>query len=340
MTKFPASPSYEKEIKQDLKAMMQMTRAPRSLDIFYYFHFIYKKQQKLIEKRTDSIGGTLRRKRIELVAPSTKVIKEKLGFSVKDYDKYFDAFVIWENKYYSSYQGRGRTIKGWSPAAVSLFEKWKEVPCPEEIEKLFYIQTRTADIGGTLSRSFYHRTKNSYRWYHPDQNLSSDEKKQLFKGAFNVDIISCFPSIWWYDLGGYDCELENAYLLHPQHRLRLLEVIKKDFGIDDNATAKKVRTKLTASKRHANEKTGVIWFDALREHIIAKTLKWGEQNLPEDIKLTVHNVFTFLEAQIINRMLEAGEEILLMHDGIIFRSLNRRLLEAKAFPHAVKTDRW
>ena len=162
----------------------------------------------------------------------------------------------------------------------------------------------------------------------------------MFRGAFNVDIISCFTSIWWYDLQGYDCELENAELLHPEHKMRLLEVIKRDFNVSDNVIAKRIRTKLTSSKRHANEKTGVVWFDNLREHIIEKTLMWGEHNLPEDIIMTVHNVFTYLEWQIVERLLEAGEEALLIHDGIIFSELDKKKLIGKAWPHQIKIERW
>jgi hypothetical protein len=223
---------------------------------------------------------------------------------------------------------------------------------PEVVNRLYQFQTRDmkkkiniTSINSTLrasalGRGYYHRTRNSYRWYHEAQNLTTVQKREVFRGHFNIDIVSCFPSIWWYDLQGYDCELQNAELLFPEHRLELLRIIKRDFNIEDDKRAKQIRTKLTSSKRHKTEKTGVQWFDNLREHIIEKAKKWGEHNLPEGIKLTVHNVFTYLEAQIVERLLEAGEEALLMHDGIIFSELDRKKLHGKAWPHQVKIERW
>lgn len=338
-----ATPTYV-QIKQDIKALLLMTRIPRSLDVFFYFLWCWRKQQGLINKtKTASIGNTLRRRSTDLIAPSTEVIQKKLGMSIKDYDKYFDAFVIWRNKTSSSFQGRARTISGWTPGAIELFNKCADLKIPEETERLFYLQTRdtnTASIGSTLTRGFYHRTRNSFRWYHPDQAITTAEKKQIFRNHFNIDIVSCFSSIWWHELGGWDCQLKNAEWLHTDHRLYFLEVIKRDFKITDNAQAKRIRSKLFSKKRHHTENTGVEWFDTLREHIIQKSLTWGKHNLPEGIKLTVHNVFTYLEWQVIERCLQAGKEALLMHDGVIFSELDIHKAHQLASPYKLKVEQW
>jgi hypothetical protein len=333
------------QIKQDIKALLLMTRVPRSLDIFFYFLWCYRKQQTLLNKTTTttSIGSTLRKKSTDLLAPSTEVLQQKLGLRIKDYDKYFDAFVIWKCKTSSSFQGRARTINGWTDGAIELFNKYADLKIPEEVERLFYLQTRdtnTASIGSTLSRNFYHRTRNSYRWYHPDQSISSAEKKAMFRDHFNIDIVSCFSSIWWHELGGWDCELENAQWLHTDHREHFLNIIKRDFNVSENADAKRIRSKLFSKKRHHTENTGVIWFDTLREHIIEKSLAWGKHNLPEGIKLTVHNVFTYLEWQVVERCLQAGKEALLMHDGIIFSELDIKRVAHLASPHKLKVEKW
>jgi hypothetical protein len=357
------SPTYV-QIKQDIKALLLMTRVPRSLDIFFYFLWCYRKQQTLLNApvmkaasigklqphknkkttNTASIGWSLRRKQIELLAPSTEVIKNKLGVHTKDYDKYFDAFVIWKCKTSSSFQGRARTINGWTSGAENLFNKYADLKIPSYIERLFHHQTRdttnTASIGWSLSKPFYYRTKKSYRWYHPDQNISTAEKKKIFRGCFNIDIVSCFSSIWWHELGGYDCELENAQWLNPEHKDYFLSIIKRDFHVYDDERAKRIRSKLFSKKRHHTEKTGVIWYDNLREHIIEKATSWGEHNLPEDIMLTVHNVFTYLEWQVVERCLQAGKEALLIHDGIIFSELDVKKAAYLASPHKLKVEKW
>jgi hypothetical protein len=336
------------QIKQDIKALLLMTRVPRSLDVFFYFLWCWRKQQRLlphqIRQDKKSIGSKLRKRSTDLLAPSTKVLQQKLGATTEVYQKYFDAFVIWKNKTSSSFQGRARTIEGWTPGAVKLFNKYIDIKIPDDIENRFYLITRTIDnqspIGSKLSCGFYYRTKNSYRWYHPDQNITTAEKKKMFRDHFNIDIVSCFASLWWHELCGYKCEMENAQWLHPEHKDHFLSIIKRDFNVDNDVDAKDIRSKLFSSKRHEKEITKVDWFNNLREYIIKESLAWGKHNLPEGIKLTVHNVFTYLEWQVVERCLQAGKEALLMHDGVIFSELDVKRVTRLASPHKLKVEKW
>lgn len=327
------SPQDTASIKDDVKAVLCMQRKPRNLNLFWYFLWCYK-------QTTSTIGGTLR-------SPDTTVIKDNFGMKEPDYGPWFSKFCVWRfGGAYNFVNGKKRELKRWTPAAHSLFQKWQHLPIPFDVERLFYRETRdvhhqlTYTIGGTLARPFYHNTSSSpNRWYHPLQNLTAEQKRAAFSGCINIDIVSCFTSIWWYELGGKDCGLERAWLLDPQHKDELYRLLMDDFGLATVAEAKEKRTSLTSDYRNMHRiATGVAWFDALHDRILEDTYRWArEMNLHRP---TAHKVFTYLEWKIIEKLLDAGDEVLLMHDGIIFRDVDVPRLKAAAAPHKLKIERW
>ena len=312
-----------------------MQRKPRGLNLFWYFLWCYK------QTTTSTIGNTLR-------SPDTLIIQKNLGMKEPDYGPWFSKFCVWRfGGAYNYVNGKAREIKRWTDEAHALFGKWSHLEVPFEIERLFYRETRdvssslsTSTIGNTLARPFYHNTSSSpNRWYHPLQNLTTEQKKAAFSGCVNVDIVSCYTSIWWHELGGKDCNLSNAWLLDPQHKDELYRLLMKDFGLATIAEAKEKRTSLTSDYRNRHRiATGVAWFDALHDRILEDTYRWArEMNLQRP---TAHKVFTYLEWKIIERMLHTGDEVLLMHDGIIFKEVDINRMRDAASPHKLKIERW
>jgi hypothetical protein len=127
--------------------------------------------------------------------------------------------------------------------------------------------------------------------------------------------------------------------LDPQHKDELYRLLMEGFGLATVAEAKEKRTSLTSDYRNMHRiATGVAWFDALHDRILEDTYRWAREiNLHRP---TAHKVFTYLEWKIIEKLLDAGDEVLLMHDGIIFKECNVTRLKAAAAPHKLKIERW
>lgn len=329
------SPQDSASIRDDVKAVLCMQRKPRGLNLFWYFLWCYK------QTSSSTIGSTLR-------SPDTLIIQKNLGMKEPDYGPWFSKFCVWRfGGSYNYVNGKKRELKRWTAEACGLFGKWSHLEVPFNIERLFYRETRdissslsTSTIGNTLARPFYHNTSSSpNRWYHPLQNLTVEQKKAAFSGCVNVDIVSCYTSIWWYEMGGKDCELPNAWLLSPHHKEEFYKLLMRDFNLTDRAAAKTLRQTLTSDYRNGHFYTsGVEWFDDLHRRILEDCYTYATVN--DLTKPTAHKVFTWLEWCIIERMLEAGDEVLLMHDGIIFRELNIPRLREAAAPYKLDIERW
>lgn len=303
-------------------------------------------------------------------APCTSVIQGRLKMIEPHYAPWFKTFCIWRGGGMWSYvNGKQREMKRWTPAAHALFGKWLHLTPPAALQREFYQKTRDISLTlqqqmeeGTMgddfdqtgagtgldgyategwdNRLYYYGTgKSPNRWYHPLQNLTKRQKKAVWSGHWNVDIVGCFPSIWWHEMGGSDCTLPNAHLLHPDHKDEFYKLLMRDFNLTDPAAAKALRVTLTSDYKNRHRyKSGVPWFDALHDRILEDTYEFARVHGLTNP--TAHKVFTWLEWCIIERMLEAGEEVLLMHDGIIFKTVDIRRLREAAAPHKLKIERW
>jgi len=319
-------------IKDDVKAVLCMQRKPRGLSLFWYFLWCYKSP-------TSTIGNTLR-------SPDTLIIQKNLRMKEPDYGPWFSKFCVWRfGGAYNYVNGKKRELKRWTAEADLLFQKWQHLTIPFDVERLFYRQTRDVSpslstIGNTLARPFYHNTSSSpNRWYHPLQNLTTEQKKAAFSGCVNVDIVSCYTSIWWYEMGGKDCQLPHSMLLHPDHKEELYKLLMRDFNLTGRAAAKTLRQTLTSDYKNGHHYShGVEWFDDLHRRILEDCYTYATVN--ELGRPSAHKVFTWLEWCIIERMLEAGDEVLLMHDGIIFKECNIPRLRAAAAPYKLQIERW
>lgn len=366
-----APPPLAASILTDVKAALRMQRRPRNLKLFWYFLHCYKQATT-----TSTIGISLTGRAPNTVIIQQRLGIT----GAEDYMRWFTEFCTWKRGgAYNFVNGKQRELKRWTPAAHALFGKWSHLPIPYEILRSLYRETRdipstTSSIGislrgpeemrhmidtntdidedvyvdepsppvgiGDFRRPFYHNTSSSpNRWYHPLQSLTTAQKKAAFRGHVNVDIVSCFTSIWWFELGGKDCTLQNAWLLHPDHKAELYKLLMTDFSLTSVEEAKALRVTLTSDYKNKHRvPTGIQWFDDLHDQILSDSYKWAHYNNLQ--RPTVHKVFTYLEWKIIERMLTAGEEALLMHDGIIFKSVDLARLRKAAAPHKLSIERW
>jgi hypothetical protein len=119
----------------------------------------------------------------------------------------------------------------------------------------------------------------------------------------------------------------------------MYRVLMKDFNLTTTEEAKTIRTTLTSDYRNGHRyESGVAWFDALHDRILADVYQWARDNGMRSP--TAHKVFTHFEQTIVQRMLTAGDEALLMHDGIIFNEVDIQSLKASAAPHLLKIEQW
>jgi hypothetical protein len=296
-----------------------------------------------------------------LRVPCTSILQQKLGLTNKKvYEPYFNAFIRFTNSSWNSLSGRMRDGE-WTEAAHSFFGSFcKGVSIPLDLHRKFFFATedfpnitritdtmdnnlREKPVWEKWCRPFYHSTVRSpHRRYHYLQSLKTEEKKTLFKGCINVDIVSCFQSLWWHELGGKDCTLPFAYLLNPLLKADLHSKIANDFCIEVEEDIKTMRQMLCSDYRNGYPtSSGHAWFDILRQGVQSDCLKFGLLTMGWKFEETnCHRVFTHLEGIVIERMRTVGDEALLMHDGVIYWKTDVDELKKAAHPHLLKVEQW
>lgn len=285
-----------------------------------------------------------------ILRPNLKRAMTNFKITNGDYIKQIDDAVV-EWKYlgwYNYSSGKQREVKRFLPEAVQFFEQVKSsgFEVPEDIRRKFYHNTlgfETDNLTGIVGggRRFYHSTSSSpFRWYHPLQQTKKEEQPKVFKGCTNIDIQSCFLSLYWHDMGGKDLSgPEFHYLLNPLLKDDLHKKISESFGEGD---AKSLRNNLTQCNKNGHITiTGVQWYDDLHLFVVGHARQWGRDVLGWDYdECTPHKLFTFLELRLINRLIGCGTPVLRMHDGIIFKDVDIQSLKERAAPHLVKVERW
>lgn len=335
------------------KAALGMSRVPKNPGIVLYFLHCWRSSSHPTQQSNSSTlrhptqpgnsstlrdpgdhpnSSTLRDGTQFLKAPCTTYLQGVLGVTIRHYKPYFDAFVVFDkNGDYNHLAGRMRTLKCWTPLADDLFSRCT-FEIPVELHRTFYHSTEMAEHLQGTGRPFYHSTATSpHRRYHDNQALPKEDKRVIYKGCTDVDIVSCFSSIWWHEMGGRDCLLPNAWLLNPEFKDDLLELIMTTFGLESKEKAKVKRSTLFAERHRHSSGTGVEWWDNLHSHILEYVASQGT---------TCHELFTRHERRVIDRMVQAGAVALLMHDGIIFRQVDHVALRAAAGPHLLKIEQW
>ena len=271
------------------------------------------------------------------------------GQVISDID---DAIVDWKYcGWYHYSSGKQREVKAFKPEAIALFQEIRAsgYQIPSDILRKFYHGTRDCETihlmgrGMEVVRDFYNNTvKSPFRWYHPLQNTKKEEQPLVFKGCTNIDVTSCFLSLYWFDMGGKDVSGPDFhFLLNPHLKKDLEQKIATDFGVspDDSKT---IRNNLTSCNTNGHVvQTGIQWYDDLHNHIIQYVRGFGKTSLkwsPEEA--TPYLVFTFLEMKLMDKLIRCGNPVLRMHDGIIFSSVDEVLLRKEAHPHIIKKEQW
>ena len=215
------------ELKNDLKALLNLKRTPRNLHIFSVFYKQYN-----LQKSTNAP-----------VFISTNLLQNRFNLNERDYSQYFDTFVAeWEDETYSI-KNRCRRIKSFTPEFIALCEKYAGIQFTKDFYKNYYYSIKEfsndqinhlrkifnrlnqeereeKSIGGTLrekteinqkqnreerqsisstlrneefegiiSEDFYHSTEDSpFRIYHKLQSLTRTVKSQMFTGYYDIDL--------------------------------------------------------------------------------------------------------------------------------------------------------
>lgn len=202
---------------------------------------------------------------------------------------------------------------------IQLYMALKEFP-----NKYHINLTPGADI-----TMYKHNPQKSARYYIGLQNIPKDMKSEIYKDYIDIDIVSCFPQIFWKEV--LHCKSDNAEmrLMIEDGEAFLQKTI--DDGVpaafdaqNDRSGAKAARSRLfhpsssinRGGERRAPRKTGIGWYDNLQSYIISKLREAGIEN--------EHLFFTKKEQLIIDSAFDViGREnvVLRMHDGAICKDL-------------------
>lgn len=289
-----------KEIKHLVKQSLGSRVAPKSLDTFYYFHYVYNKSE------TPYI--------------STEILNHRLGINSKSYKKYFDMWIDIADEYVA--KEKCRLIKTWSTSFLELMSKTEGLEIPQSFFEKMYWQTlrmkesEKEHLKSLLNEDFmpfYHNTINSsFRWYNPKQNTTKEEKSEIFKGCWDIDIDSCFSSICYYDLNIKDERLNPA--LKDDFRSWVMNDLNVDY-----AEAKEIISRLFTGTHTKYNK--IEWYNNMFNNInkaVWKKIGKLKKKYP-DIKWSHHQYFTFVEQGIIDKVIKKTNLVLRMHDGIIVK---------------------
>jgi hypothetical protein len=327
-----------KEIKALVKESLGMTRAPRNLDVFYYFHHVYYSYNHTNNK---PISRTLTESYV-----STNILQNRLGIMSKDYKKYFNAWIDDMSDDYKIGESC-KIINKWSKSFIDLMNKTQSIKIPQSFFDNMYWNTLHLDTkslnllkklwnqyitnnNNTISRTLtpYHNTiSSSFRWYHWLQNLPKDIKAIMFKDMWDVDIDSCFSSIAYHELGIKDERLNP--LLKEDFR----QWVMKELGVDYKE-AKQIISRLFTGKHTKYNK--IQWYNDLFNTInkaVWNEIKRLKCAYPE-IQWSHHQYFTYMEQRLINKIIPEVNLVLRMHDGFICQDKpDMNKINQLAYPH-------
>ena len=169
----------------------------------------------------------------------------------------------------------------------------------------------------------YRTSDNSARHYIWLQNLTRDMKKEIYTGLSDLDIVGCFPNIFFREVLKGQCN--NFYMQmmidQPEHFLNMLitdSVAQKLYPHkclpQDRDSAKIARSRLfhPPTSGRKPKASGIQWYDELQSYIIDNLNTCGITD--------AHMFFTTIEQRIITQAIPVvgdNNVILRMHDGFI-----------------------
>ena len=174
--------------------------------------------------------------------------------------------------------------------------------------------------------SNYHQTDKSPRYYIWLQNISRENKRDIYNGCIDFDIAACHPTIFWKEvLKGHSTnpymttmieepEIFLQHLIDNKIHNRLYPHITVE---DERAAAKNCRSRLFNLRPDGHHrKSGVVWYDNLQDFIINEMSSMGIDD--------PHKFFCRHERKIVEVAIDViGKDhvALLMHDGMICKDI-------------------
>jgi len=182
------------------------------------------------------------------------------------------------------------------------------------------------DLYPGADTTMYHQTDKSPRYYIWMQNLSKEDKKEVYSGCVDFDITACHPTIFYKEvLKGMT---SNAYMktmieepeVFIQHLIdsKIYNRLYPHITVgDERAAAKDARSRLFNLRPDGHHRlSGVHWYDDLQAYIIKEIDKMSISN--------PHQFFCNQERKIVEQAIaHVGAErvVLLMHDGVILKDV-------------------
>ena len=361
---------YE-NVKKDLKILLGLTNRPKSLNIFFNF---YKACKLQLETNSPVFVSTLK-------------LTKCFGVKSSDYKIYFEKFVDqWESEEYQSYgkDKKCRLIKSFTTEFIALCEKYNDLKLPRSFYQKYYynikdftnnqidrlkelfnsrrerrqsisytsFKSEEINFDDLLIEDFYHSTEDSpFRSYHKLQTMTKAVKKDIFSEYFDIDLQQCFASIAWHILDMKNCSLPYAWLLNPELKNDLRQLIKKDFNLETIVEAKQKVCALFTEQWTTGEKN-IEWYLQLHNEIKRRVKEQLGQKVlwrgKEEVIDTFHKFFTYHEQMIIEKLSKNLEVVLNMHDGIIAKNRPKKnsveylgfefLLSIEQFEYEIKND--
>ena len=349
-------------ISSKLKAFLNQRQVGAGkLSYFLYWYNCWLSHCELIHLTgSGGVGG-------EHHIPRPSALRARRGLcSSRDIKHLDERIVVWKySGWYNYASGKQREVKAFKPEAVALFQSIKSTgyEIPADICRKFYHDALSCETSGIRARveelvpkvqgllarasgvvrNFYNNTvKSPFRWYHPLQNTKRELQPILFKGCTNIDVVSCWLSLYWFEMGGKDTRGPDFhFLLNPYLKADLEAKIVEDFKVSLKE-AKMLRNNLTMCNKNGHvTQSRVEWYDELHKWVVSHVRSWAAENLPwKWHEITPYRVFTFLEMKLIDKLISYGDPLLRMHDGVIFSSVDAEALSSAAYPHKIKFERY
>lgn len=316
----------EDEVKNLVKSILGMSKRPRNLGAIWCFFNAWN-----VGKGSYVPYNRLR----------------ELGFDHSHRDFYFNTFVktfkqtdtnpiesirgILSNDYTPGY--RCRIIESWKPVAQQLFDKFVELNVTIPKSHWEKCRNKVEDVSKDLLPylqpghvTYYRNTSGSpFRLYHEVQNVKKEERNKMFSGCLDLDIVSCFGSIWWHDLEGKRLNLE---LLNPENSDALKTQLREWFPGKSDKQIKEKRSTLFSGRLTYPPKTP---FDYLQKTIEEHVSDWTGNKY-----INHHKLYTQREQGLMNRIYATTQPILKIHDGAILNP-DTKIDSDILSPHKIKT---
>jgi len=317
----------EDDIKNLVKSVLGMSKRPRNLGAIWCFYYAWNvgKGSYVPDSRLRQLGFTNQKDRDTYFNTFVKTFKQT------DTNPMDTNSVSLSSHYVPGY--RCRVIKSWKPVAQQLFDKFVELNITIPKSHWERLGNKVEDVSNDLLPylqpghvTYYRNTVESpFRLYHEVQNVKKEERNKMFAGCLDLDIVSCFGSIWWHDLEGKRLNLE---LLNPQNSVALMTQLKTWFPGKSDKQLKEKRSTLFSGRLTYPPVTP---FDYLQ-----KTVEEHVSDLTGNKYVNHHKLYTEKEQGLMNRIYATTQPILKIHDGAILNPETQIDTDILS-PHRIKT---